>query len=135
MTTAVMHERPEQTCQECMALMAENGVRRPPVMVNGNLIGLILIGELFEHIISEQKFVIASNPRAGRRYKLIVDCPSTDLRTGRPATDLAMQIHLTKVGDLLTDRWLALRAEVEAAGQVHREATGAAANELSASWP
>ena len=58
MTTAVMYVRPEQTCQECMALMAENRVRHPPVMVNGNLIGLISIGDLVKHIISEQKFVI-----------------------------------------------------------------------------
>ena len=38
---------------------------------------------------------------------------------------------MTKVRDLLTDRWLELRAEVEAAEQVQREATSAAANEVS----
>ena len=45
--------------------------------------------------------------------------------------DLAIQNHLTKVRDLLTDRWLELRAEVEAAEQAQREATGAAAHEVS----
>ena len=50
--------RPEQTCQECLALMTENGVGRMPVMVDGNLIGLISISDLVKHIISEQKFVI-----------------------------------------------------------------------------
>ena len=41
-----------------MALMTENRVRHLPVMVDGNLIGLISIGDLVKHIISEQKFVI-----------------------------------------------------------------------------
>ena len=38
--------------------MTENGVGRMPVMVDGNLIGLISISDLVKHIISEQKFVI-----------------------------------------------------------------------------
>ena len=41
-----------------MALMTENRVRHLPVMVDGNLIGHISIGDLVKHIISEQKFVI-----------------------------------------------------------------------------
>ena len=45
--------------------------------------------------------------------------------------DIATQNHLTKVRDLLTDRWLELRAEVEAGEQAQREATGAAAHEVS----
>ena len=58
MTTAVMYVRPDQTCEECMALMTENRVRHLPVMMHGKLIGLISIGDLVKHIISEQKFVI-----------------------------------------------------------------------------
>ena len=58
MTTAVMYVRPDQTCEECMALMTENRVRHLPVMMVGKLIGLISIGDLVKHIISEQKFVI-----------------------------------------------------------------------------
>ena len=58
MTTAVMYVRPDQTCEECMALMTENRVRHLPVMMDGKLIGLISIGDLVKHIISEQKFVI-----------------------------------------------------------------------------
>ena len=50
--------RPEQTCHECLALMTENRVRRMPVMVDGNPISLISIGDLVKHIISEQKYVI-----------------------------------------------------------------------------
>ena len=45
--------------------------------------------------------------------------------------NLATQTHLTKVRDLLNGRRLELRAEVEAAEQAQREATGAAAHEVS----
>ena len=58
MTTAVMYVRPDQTCEECMALMTENRVRHLPVMMDGKLIGLISIGDLVKDIISEQKFII-----------------------------------------------------------------------------
>ena len=58
MTTSVMYVRPDQTCEECMALMTENRLRHMPVLLDGNLIGLVSIGDLVKHIISEQKFVI-----------------------------------------------------------------------------
>ena len=58
MTTSVMYVRPDQTCEECMALMTENRLRHLPVLQDGNLIGLVSIGDLVKHIISEQKFVI-----------------------------------------------------------------------------
>ena len=58
MTTGVMYVRPEQTCEECMALMTEHRVRHLPVMIDGELSGLVSIGDLVKHIISEQKFVI-----------------------------------------------------------------------------
>jgi CBS domain-containing protein len=58
MTSAVMYVRPEQTCEECMALMTENRLRHLPVMDRGKLAGLVSIGDLVKHIISEQKFVI-----------------------------------------------------------------------------
>ena len=45
--------------------------------------------------------------------------------------DLISQAHLTNLRGLLTDRWLALRAEVEAAEQAQREATDAAAHEVT----
>lgn len=58
MSGQVMYVRPEQSCEECMALMTENRVRHLPVMSDGRLIGLISIGDLVKHIISEQQFVI-----------------------------------------------------------------------------
>lgn len=58
MTSAVMYVRPDQTNEECMALMTDNRVRHLPVIEDGKLIGLISIGDLVKDIISEQKFII-----------------------------------------------------------------------------
>jgi CBS domain-containing protein len=58
MTSAVMYVRPDQTNEECMALMTDNRVRHLPVIDDGKLIGLISIGDLVKDIISEQKFII-----------------------------------------------------------------------------
>lgn len=58
MTTSVMFVKPAQTSEECMALMTDNRVRHLPVIKDDQLMGLISIGDLVKHIISEQKFVI-----------------------------------------------------------------------------
>ena len=58
MTAPVMYVRPNQTSEECMALMTENRLRHLPVMDNGKLIGLVSIGDLVKDVISEQQFLI-----------------------------------------------------------------------------
>ena len=58
MTSDVMFVRPDQTSDQCMALMTENRLRHLPVMVGGKLVGLISIGDLVKNIISEQQFII-----------------------------------------------------------------------------
>jgi CBS domain-containing protein len=58
MTTSVMYVHPDQTSEECMALMTEHRLRHLPVLDKGKLIGLISIGDLVKDIISEQKFTI-----------------------------------------------------------------------------
>lgn len=58
MTSQVMYVRPDQTNVQCMALMTENRLRHLPVIDNGELIGLISIGDLVKDIISEQQFII-----------------------------------------------------------------------------
>ena len=58
MTSPVMYVRPDQTNEECMALMTDNRVRHLPVVDEGKLIGLVSIGDLVKDIISEQKFII-----------------------------------------------------------------------------
>ncbi len=58
MTSPVMYVRPDQTSEECMALMTENRLRHLPVLEGGKLIGLVSIGDLVKDIISEQQFII-----------------------------------------------------------------------------
>jgi CBS domain-containing protein len=58
MTTSVIYVRPDQSSEECMALMTENRVRHLPVIEDGRLTGLLSIGDLVKSIISEQKFII-----------------------------------------------------------------------------
>lgn len=58
MSSPVMYVRPNQTGEECMALMTENRLRHLPVMDGDKLVGLISIGDLVKNIISEQKFII-----------------------------------------------------------------------------
>jgi CBS domain-containing protein len=58
MTTRVPYARPEQTVEECMAVITDQFVRHLPVLENGRLIGIISIGDLVKAIITEQKFII-----------------------------------------------------------------------------
>ena len=58
MTFPVMFVRPDQTNEECMALMTDNRMRHLPVVDQGRLIGIISIGDLVKDIISEQEFTI-----------------------------------------------------------------------------
>ncbi len=58
MTTHVYCVRPEQTLEECMALMTEKRVRHLPVTEGDRLVGIISIGDLVKSIIAEQQFII-----------------------------------------------------------------------------
>ncbi len=58
MSSPVMYVHPEQTSDECMALMTENRLRHLPVMDSGQMIGLLSIGDLVKATISEQQFTI-----------------------------------------------------------------------------
>lgn len=58
METNVIYAKPEQSVEECMAVMTDKKVRHLPVIENGNLIGIISIGDLVQAIISHQKFTI-----------------------------------------------------------------------------
>lgn len=58
MTSAVMYVRPDQTSDECMALMTETRIRHLPVMAGGRLVGLISIGDLVKGVIADQQFTI-----------------------------------------------------------------------------
>ncbi len=59
MTEKVVYIRPDESIEECMALMTEKHFRHLPVIDNGTLIGVISIGDVVRTVISEQKFIIA----------------------------------------------------------------------------
>ena len=58
MTDKVLCVRPEQTVQQCMALMTEKRIRHLPVLDHKKVIGVISIGDVVKETISEQKFII-----------------------------------------------------------------------------
>jgi len=58
MTRQVAYVRPDQTNEDCMALITEKRVRHLPVMENDRVIGMVSIGDLVKDIISEQEFTI-----------------------------------------------------------------------------
>jgi len=58
MTVRLIIVHPEQTVQECMALMTDRHIRHLPVLAGEELVGLVSIGDLVKAIISEQEFLI-----------------------------------------------------------------------------
>lgn len=58
MTDKVLCVRPEQTMDQCMALMTDKRVRHLPVLDHKHVIGVISIGDVVKEVISEQQFMI-----------------------------------------------------------------------------
>jgi len=58
MTPKVLCVRPEQTMDECMALMTDKRVRHLPVLNHKHVIGVISIGDVVKEVISEQRATI-----------------------------------------------------------------------------
>lgn len=58
MTRRVMFVKPENTTEECMALMTDKHIRHLPVAVDDKLVGILSIGDIVKAIISQQEFVI-----------------------------------------------------------------------------
>jgi CBS domain-containing protein len=71
MTQRVVYVRPEQTTEECMALMTDKRVRHLPVVDDDQVIGVISIGDVVKSIISEQEFIIEQLERyiSGTAYR------------------------------------------------------------------
>jgi CBS domain-containing protein len=58
MERRVIIARPEQSVDQCMALMTEKRVRHLPVLEGEKPIGIISIGDLVKSTIGDQKFII-----------------------------------------------------------------------------
>ncbi|MFP5507394.1 MAG: CBS domain-containing protein [Gammaproteobacteria bacterium] len=58
MATRMPYAQPEQTVEECMAIVTDQRVRHLPVLEDGRLIGIVSIGDLVKAIIDEQQFII-----------------------------------------------------------------------------
>lgn len=56
---SILHSvQPDQTIEDCMTLFTDKRVRHLPVIVNGQLTGLVSIGDVVKRIISEQESTI-----------------------------------------------------------------------------
>ena len=58
MTQKVVYIRPENTAEDCMAVMTHKRIRHLPVLEDNQLVGIISIGDVVKSIIAEQQFVI-----------------------------------------------------------------------------
>jgi CBS domain-containing protein len=58
MTSEVLYVGPDDTIENCMALMTEHRTRHLPVMEGGKLAGVISIGDVVKAIISDREFTI-----------------------------------------------------------------------------
>lgn len=58
MTRKVIYIEPDNTVEECMAVMTHKRIRHLPVMDKNRLVGLVSIGDIVKAVISEQQFMI-----------------------------------------------------------------------------
>jgi len=58
MERRVICARPEQTVEECMAVMTDKRVRHLPVLERKKLVGIVSIGDLVKSKIADQQFTI-----------------------------------------------------------------------------
>ena len=59
MTAKVLCVRPDQTVDQCMALMTEHRIRHLPVLDGSKVIGVVSIGDVVKELLSEQQVIIS----------------------------------------------------------------------------
>ena len=59
MATELVTVTPDTGVDECMNLMTDHKIRHLPVLDNGQLVGLVSIGDLVKHIIAHQEQTIS----------------------------------------------------------------------------
>lgn len=60
MSSDVLYVHPNQTIDECMALMTNKHFRHLPVLDNDKLVGIITIGDAVKAVIADQEVMINS---------------------------------------------------------------------------
>ena len=58
MSARVIYASPDQTIEECMAVMTDRRIRHLPVLDHEKLVGIVSIGDLVNSRIADQDFVI-----------------------------------------------------------------------------
>ncbi|MFB3854246.1 MAG: CBS domain-containing protein [Vicinamibacterales bacterium] len=58
MTRTVYYVSPNETIEQCLAIMTKRHIRHLPVLDDGHLVGIVTIGDVGKAIISEQAFTI-----------------------------------------------------------------------------
>lgn len=58
METQIVIARPDQSIEQCMALMSDKRIRHLPVIEDQKVIGVVSIGDLVKSIIGDQQFTI-----------------------------------------------------------------------------
>jgi CBS domain-containing protein len=58
MSSELITVEPDTSVNQCMAIMTNSRIRHLPVMENGNLIGIISIGDIVKDVIEELQFMV-----------------------------------------------------------------------------
>ncbi len=58
MSTHVIYASPDQSIEECMAVMTDKRIRHLPVLDHEKLVGIVSIGDLVKSKIADQEFII-----------------------------------------------------------------------------
>ena len=58
MSTSVYSVSPKENIEDCMALFTNKRVRHLPVLQDGQLVGIISIGDVVKAVIAEQEYTI-----------------------------------------------------------------------------
>ena len=58
MSARIYYVAPEQSVEDCMALMIKRRIRHLPVIKNNKLLGVISIGDVVKAVIGEKEFMI-----------------------------------------------------------------------------
>ena len=58
MSSKVLYVKPEQSVEECMALMTDKHIRHLPVLDENQVVGVISIGDVVKAVISDKDFMI-----------------------------------------------------------------------------